>query len=152
MSGQLCAADQAGYLSSTYGKAPPQVWHQYRMSHSVNTAWLDHRVSASQMLALDDAWDVLVVHEDWREWVRTHMIPAFPFLYLAVREELPERRLRKTQSGASLQLPSAEVFRADADGALVELFMGVIHDLYARWADGHGRPAPPRLPDGRSSA
>lgn len=134
------------------GKAPPQVWHQYRMSHSVNPAWLDHRVSGRQMLTLEDAWDVLVVDQEWREWVRTNFTPSFPFLYLAVRDDLPKRRLRKTQSGASLQLPSAEVFRADADGTLVDLFLGVIHDLYARFADGHGYPAPPELPDPGSSA
>jgi hypothetical protein len=73
-----------------------------------------------------------------------------PFLYLAVRDDVPERRLRKTKSGASLQLPSAEVFRADADGTLVDLFVDVIHDLHMRWASGHGRPAPPELPDLRA--
>jgi hypothetical protein len=133
------------------GKSPPQVWHRYRMSHSVNVAWLDHRVSSPQMLALEDAWDVLVVHEEWRDWVRTTRVPAFPFLYLAVREDLSRRRLRKTPSGASLQLPSAEVFRADAEGTLVDLYVGVIRDLYLRWAEGHGYAAPPGLPDGRSS-
>lgn len=121
------------------------------MSHSVNVAWLDHRVSWSQMLVLEDAWDVLVVLEEWREWVRTHRRTANPFLYLAVREDLPQRRLRKTKSGASLHLPSAELFRADADGVLVDLFVGVINDLYVRWADGHGHPRPPELPDARSS-
>lgn len=128
------------------GKSPPQLWHRYRMSHSVNTAWLDHRVSSIQMLALEDAWDVLVVHEEWREWVRANFTPSFPFLYLAVREDAPKRRLRKTPSGASLQLPSAELFRADAEGTLADLFVGAIHDLYVRWADGHDYPAPPELP------
>jgi len=134
------------------GTSPPQIWHRFRMGHLVNVVWFDHRVSAAQMRTLDDAWDVLVVREEWREWVRTYRRPTDPFLYLAVREDLPERRLRKTKSGASLQLPSAELFRADADGTLVDLFLGVIHDLHARWAEGHGQPAPPELPESRSSA
>lgn len=133
------------------GTSPPQIWHQHRMGHLVNVAWLDHRVSAAQMLTLEDAWDVLVALDEWREWVRTHRTPTNPFLYLAVREELPNRRLRKTKTGASMQLPSAELFRADADGTLVDLYLGIIHDLHARWADGHGHPAPPELPAGRSS-
>ena len=122
------------------------------MSHSLNVAWLDYRVSATQIHALDDAWDVLVVIEEWREWVRAHLIPASPFLYLAVRDDLPKRRLRKTPSGASLQLPTSEVFCAEADGALVDLYLDVIHTIYTRWADGHGHPAPPELPDVRPSA
>lgn len=100
------------------GKSPPQIWPRYRLGHSVNVVWFDHRVSAAQMLTLDDAWDVLVVREEWREWVRTYRTPFDPFLYLAVREDLPIRRLRKTKSGASLQLPSAELFLADTNGTL----------------------------------
>ena len=134
------------------GESPPQLWHRFRMGHLVNAVWFDHRVSAAQMRALDDAWDVLVMHEEWREWVRTYRTPADPFLYLAVREDLAKRRLRKTTSGASLHLPSAELFRADVDGKLVDLFLGVIHDLHARWADGHGHPAPPELSDSGSPA
>lgn len=130
-------------------KAPPQVWHGYRMSHSINPAWLDPGVSSGQVLALEDAWDVLVVDEEWREWVQAHLIPARPYLYLAVRQDLASRRLRKTRSGASLQLPSAEVLEADRDGTLVGLFVGVIHDLYVRWATGHGHPLPPELPTSR---
>lgn len=124
----------------------PQVWHQYRMTHSLNVAWLGSDVSAAHMYALEDAWDVLVVREEWREWKREHLVPHSPFLYLAVRDDLPQRRLRKTPTGASLQLPVAELSRAEADGTLVDLYLGVIRDLYARWADGHGHPAPPQLP------
>ena len=125
----------------------PQVSAQYRMSHSLNVAWLGYGVSAAQMYALDDSWDVLVVVEEWRAWVRAHIIPAFPFLYVAVRDDLPERRLRKTNNGASLQLPASELTAAEADGTLVDVFLGVIHDVYTRWADGHGHPPPPDLPD-----
>ena len=128
------------------GPERPQIWHEYRMSHSLNVAWLGHGVSATQMYALEDAWDMLVVSEEWRDWVRAVLIPAFPFLYLAVRDDLPQRRLRKTPTGASLQLPAAELSRAEADGTLVDLYLGVIRDVYARWADGHGHPAPPNLP------
>ncbi len=87
------------------GQERLQVWHQYRMTHSLNVAWLGHHVTAAQMHALDDAWDVLVVREERRDWKRAHLIPAFPFLYI-----------------------------------------GVIRDIYARWASGHGHPAPPDLP------
>lgn len=124
----------------------PQVWHEHRMSHSVNTAWLGYGVTLAQMHALEDAWDVLVVREEWRAWKRRVLIPASPFLYLAVRDDLPRRRLRKTPTGASLQLPATELARAEADGTLVEVFLGVIHDVYCRWADGHGHPPPPPLP------
>ena len=34
------------------------MWHEYRMSHSLNVAWLGHGVSANRMFALEDAWDV----------------------------------------------------------------------------------------------
>ena len=128
------------------GPERPQVWHEYRMSHSLNVAWLGYGVSATQMYALEDAWDILVIIEEWREWKRAYLIPAFPFLYLAVRDDLPQRRLRKTPTGASLQLPAAELSRAEGDGTLVDLYLGVIRDIYARWADGHGHPAPPNLP------
>lgn len=124
----------------------PQVWHGYRMSHSINVAWLGHGVTAAQMLALEDAWDVLVVRDEWREWVRANVIPEQPFFYLAVRDDLSRRALRKTPSGASLQLPAPEFVEAESEGALVDLYVRVIHDIYTRWASGHGRAAPPDLP------
>lgn len=120
------------------------------MSSSVNVIWWDPRVNTAQMVALEEAWGALVVHEEWREWVNTHRTPADPFLVLTVSQDVPERRLRKTKSGASLRLPSSEVFRADADGTLVDLYVGVIRDLHIRWAVGHGHPAPPGIPN-RSS-
>lgn len=82
------------------GPERPQVWHEYRMSHSLNVARLGYGVSATQMYALEDAWDILVIIEEWREWKRAYLIPAFPFLYLAVRDDLPQPRLRKTPTGA----------------------------------------------------
>lgn len=152
----MCAheGEQPERFQTSWPELPPerqQIWPEYRMSHSLNVAWLDYRLSATQGYALADAWDVLVMIEDWREWVRTYLKPASPFLYLAVRDDVPQRRLRKTPSGASLQLPSSEVFSADADGTLVDLYLDVIHTIYTRWADGHGHPAPPELPDARSS-
>jgi hypothetical protein len=124
----------------------PQLSHRYRMSHSLNTAWLGETITSAQMYALEDAWDVLVVVDEWRSWVRDHLVPASPFLYVAVRDDLPQRRLRKTPNGASLQLPATDLTRAEADGTLVKLFLGVIRDVYVRWAEGHGHPAPPELP------
>jgi hypothetical protein len=120
------------------------------MSHLINVVWWDPRVNTAQMLALDEAWGVLVVHKEWREWVNTYRTPADPYLGLTVTHEVPERRLRKTKTGASLQLPSAEVLRAHTDGTLVDLYVGVIRDLHVRWAVGHGHPAPPGIPN-RSS-
>ena len=52
------------------GTSPPQVWHRYRMGHLINVVWFDHRLNTAQMLALDDAWDTLVVRDEWRDWVR----------------------------------------------------------------------------------
>ena len=124
----------------------PQIWHRYRITHSLNVAWLGDDVSSAQMYALEDAWDVLVVREEWRAWVRTHLVPASPFLYLAVRDDLAKRSLRKTPTGASLEIPTVELSRAEAEGTLVDLFLGVIHEIYVRWASGHGHPAPPSLP------
>jgi hypothetical protein len=123
-----------------------QVWHEYRMNHAINTAWLGHDVSAAQMYALEDAWDSLVVHQEWRDWHQAHLRGSSAFLYLAVRDDLPARRLRKTSNGASLQLPATELAEAEREGTLIEVFRGVVRDLYARWADGHGVPAPPELP------
>ena len=128
------------------GPDAPQVWHRYRMSHSLNVAWLGHGVSRAQMHALEDAWDLLVVHEEWRDWVRAHLIPPSPFLYLAVRDDLPKRRLMKTRTGVSLHLPAAEVAEAEARGELVPLYAGVIHDIYGKWAQSCGCPPPPELP------
>jgi hypothetical protein len=61
------------------------------MSHSVNVAWLGEGVSVAQMHALEDAWDLLVVDEEWRAWKRAHLVPAGPLLYLAVRDGIDKR-------------------------------------------------------------
>ena len=133
---------------SDTGERPerPQVWHEYRMNHAINVAWLGWSVSTAQMYALEDAWDSLVVNEEWRDWHQAHLRGSSAFLYLAVRDGLPARRLRKTRNGASLQLPASELVEAERDGTLIPVFRGVIRDLYARWAEGHGVPAPPELP------
>lgn len=125
------------------GTSPPQVWHRYGMKHLINVVWFDPRVNNAQSLALDDAWDTLVVRDEWRDWVQTYRTPHNPFLVLVVAEEIKQRRLRKIKNGASMKLPSAEVFRADADGTLVPLYLGVIYDLHLRWAERHGHPGPP---------
>ena len=71
------------------------------MSHSINVAWLGEGVSAEHMYALEDAWDHLVVDEEWRDWKRAYLIPAQPFLYLAVRDGLDKRRVQRTKTGGS---------------------------------------------------
>lgn len=119
------------------------MWHRYRTGHLINVVWFDHRVNTAQSLALDDAWDTLVVRDEWREWVGAYRTPHNPFLVLVVDAEVKQRRLRKIKNGASMKLPSADVFRADADGTLVDLFVDVIYDLHLRWAETHGLPAPP---------
>lgn len=124
----------------------PQVSSRYGLRNSLNVAWLGYGLTTRQCDALDDAWDLLVVEQEWRDWVQEFLIPASPMLYLAVRDDLPDRVLRKTPSGASLQLPAVEVARADAEGGLIDLYLGVTRDIYARWARGSGHPPPPDLP------
>ena len=128
------------------GHGPPQVWHRYRMSHSLNVAWLGRHISTAQILALEDAWDLLVVHDDWRDWVGAYLVPPSPFLYVAVRDDLPKRRLLKASKGVSLHLPASEVTQAQERGELVGLYLGVIRDVYDKWAGVSDCPSPPPLP------
>ena len=65
-----------------------QLAGQYGMSSSINVAWLSLSVRGAHGQAFDDAWDVLVVREDWRQWVHDYLIPPSPFLYLAVRDDV----------------------------------------------------------------
>lgn len=128
------------------GPDRPQVWHQYRMSHSVNVAWLGERASTAQMHALEDAWDLLVVRDEWREWKRAHLIPASPFLYLAVRDGIDKRRLLRTRTGVSLHVPTTELTAAEASGRLQVVFVGILRDIYTKWAQASGCPPPPEVP------
>ena len=116
------------------------------MTHSLNVAWLGEDVSLAQMHALEDAWDLLVVHEEWRDWKKANLIPAQPFLYLAVRDGLDKRRLLNTKTGVPMHLPTAELTEAQATGRLRTLYLGVIRDIYNKWAQSRGCPAPPELP------
>ena len=130
------------------GVAPEreQVWPQFEMNHGISVAWLGEDVSAAQMYALEDAWDLLVVHAQWREWKRTCLHPTNPFLYLAVRDDIDRRRLLKTKTGVSLHLPTAELAEAEAAGQLPTIFVGIIREVYCKWAESKGCPAPPELP------
>jgi hypothetical protein len=123
-----------------------QVWPQFRMQHGISVAWLGEGVSAGQMYALEDAWDLLVVHAEWRDWKRTYLHPEGPFLYIAVRDGIPKRRLLKTKTGVSLQLPTAELTEAEAAGTLLTVLVEIIRDIYGTWAEVKGFPAPPELP------
>jgi hypothetical protein len=124
----------------------PQVWHQFGMTHSLHVAWLGEGVSAGHMYALEDAWDLLVVHEEWRDWKRAHLIPAKPFLYLAVRDGLEKRRLLKTKTRVSMHVPTAELAEAQTTWRLHTVYLGIIRDIYSKWAQSSGCPAPPELP------
>ena len=116
------------------------------MQHGISVAWLGEGVSAGQMYALEDAWDLLVVHAPWRDWKRTYLHPAKPFLYLAVRDGLDKRRLLKTKTGVSLHLPTTELTESEAAGQLPPVFAGIIRDMYKKWAESRGFPEPPELP------
>jgi hypothetical protein len=129
------------------GTDPPQIWHGYRLSHSINVFWQDYRISRDQMYALEDAWDILVVRQEWRDWVRAYLIPLSPFLYLAVEDDLEKRRLRKTRTGVSLHVPSVEIAEAERSGELVRLYVDIIRDIYAKWANVSRCPSPPDLPE-----
>src|SRR5689334_16645206 len=123
-----------------------QVWPQFRMQHGISVAWLGEGVSAGQMYGLEDAWDLLVVHARWRDWKRTYLHPEAPFLYMAVRDGITKRRLLKTKTGVSMQLPTAELTEAEAAGTLLTILVEIIRDIYGKWAEVKGYPAPPELP------
>jgi hypothetical protein len=65
---------------------------------------------------------------------------------LAVRDGLDKRRLLKTKTGVSMHLPTAELTEAQATGRLHTVFLGIIRDIYGKWAQSSGCPAPPDLP------
>ncbi len=123
----------------------PQVWFQYRMGSSISKAWLDPALTSAHLKAFDDAWDVLVVREEWRTWVREHLIPPSPFLVLLIRPGIDARRLRKTKTGVSMNLPATEVHEADRSGNLISLYLDVIHAIYSKWAQVSACPPPPLL-------
>lgn len=117
----------------------------HRMLCAISVAWLGMSLTSAMCRGMDLAWELLVDREEWRDWVEAVRRPAAPFLYLAVRDELDQRRHRKTRDGASLQLPAAEVEAAHREGTLIRLYLGVIHDIHAKWAASRGLPAPPVL-------
>ncbi|MFN7149139.1 MAG: hypothetical protein ACK4V6_06630 [Microthrixaceae bacterium] len=123
-----------------------QLWHQYELSSAISKAWLSPDLTSDHLKAFDDAWDLFVVQPVWREWVREHIVPDAPFLYLAVRPGLPQRRLQKTKKGVSLHVPAVEVFDADREGQLIPYYVGVIHQIYEKWATVSGSPALPKPP------
>lgn len=125
------------------GPAEPQLWHEYGMSSSISTAWLDPELTSAQAKTLDDAWDVLVVREEWRAWVLEYLIPTSPLLLLLIRPGLEARRLRKTKKGVSMHLPATEVHAADRSGDLIALYVDVIHAIYSKWAQVGACPPPP---------
>lgn len=113
------------------------------MGSSISIAWLDPALTSAQAKAFDDAWDVLVVQEEWRTWVREYLIPPSPFLVLVIRPGLDARRLRRTKKGVSMHLPATEVHEADRSGHLVPLYLDVIHAVYSKWAQVSTCPSPP---------
>ncbi len=127
------------------GPAEPHVWPRYAMSSSINVAFLDPGLTSAHVEAFDDAWDVLVVRDEWRAWVREHLIPPSPFLVLLIRPGVDKRRLRKTKTGVSMNLPAWEVHEADGSGELISLYLEVIHSIYTKWAQVSLCPPPPPL-------
>jgi len=125
--------------------AEPHIWHQYGMTSSISVALLDPALTSAHDKAFDDAWDVLVVRDEWRRWVREHLIPHSPFLVLLIRPGIDKRRLRKTKTGVSMNLPAADVHEADRSGQLVPLYLDVIHSIYTKWAQVSACPTPPPL-------
>ena len=81
--------------------------------------------------------------EEWREWKKAHLIPASPFLYLAVRDDIDKRRLLKTKTGVSVHVPTIELTEAEATGRLQAVFRGILRDIYSKWAHISGSPPPP---------
>ena len=73
-------------------------------------------------------------------------IPASPFLYLAVRDDIDKRRLLKTKTGVSMHVPTIELTEAEATGRLQAVFLGILRDIYSKWAHISGSPPPPDLP------
>ncbi|MFJ9315160.1 hypothetical protein ACIRN4_13270 [Pimelobacter simplex] len=124
----------------------PSAGAKYGLGSSINSAWLADSATSAHIGALETGWDVLVVHPEWRAWVREHLIPADPFLYLAIVDDRDRRRLLKTKNGVSAHVPFAEVLAAQESAELVEFFAALIREIYAKWAAGADRPAPPALP------
>ncbi|MBS4754737.1 hypothetical protein KG112_18185 [Nocardioides sp. zg-ZUI104] len=120
---------------------------KYRLGHLINTAWLADSAASRHVSALEAGWDALAEDPEWRAWVREHLIPADPFLYLAIRDDLDRRRMLKTKSGVSVHVPIAEVLAAEESGELVKFFAALIGAIYAKWASGADCPAPPMLPE-----
>lgn len=81
-----------------------------------------------------------MIREDWRPWVHSYLIPASPFLYVAVRDAIGNCRHLMTKK-ASLQVPASEVLKADEAGGLLRLFVGIINDMYEKRLPGLLRPA-----------
>ena len=127
------------------GPVEPQLWHRYGMQSTISRAWLDPALTSAHVKAFDDAWDVLVVREEWRAWVRERLVSPSPDLVLLVGPGLDARRLRKTKTGVSMDLPSAEVHEAEGSGDLIALYLDVIHAIYAKWAQTSACPPPPSL-------
>lgn len=122
----------------------PRADHHLMLS-AISVAGLGMSLNSAMGRAMDLAWEVLVDRVEWRDWVEGVRRPAAPSLYLAVRDGIDQRRLRKTARGASMQLPAAEVEAAYRDGTLIRLYLGVIHDIHAKWAASRDLPAPPSL-------
>ncbi len=116
------------------------------MQSTISRAGLDPALTSAQNKAFEDAWDVLVVREEWRAWVREHLIPPSPNLVLLIRPGLNARRVRKTKTGVSMHLPASEVHEADGSGDLIWLYLEVIYAMYSKWAQTSACPPPPHLP------
>lgn len=124
----------------------PQEWHRYDLSYMINTAWLADSITPEHIKAFGDGWDTLVVIPEWRSWSEQHLVPAFPYLSLDVRDDRETRLLRKTKTGVAMHLPARELFEAEADGDMVGFYAALIHTIYTKWAQVAGCPPPPDLP------
>lgn len=124
----------------------PQVWHQYEMPLPISIAWIGLSLTTAHHLALEDAWDLLVVDEEWRKWVDQNMA-TYPFIYLTLRDGIGKRGLRKTPSGVSMNVPAEEVYEADRAGNLIPLYLDIIWTIFDKWAKVSGCSSPPLLSD-----
>lgn len=122
----------------------PQIWHQYGLRPGISIGWVGLELTSAHIKAFEDAWDLLVVHEEWRDWVRQCLADG-PFLYLAFRE-VDKRTLRKMKDGVSCNVPSDEVLEADSTGELRQFYGRVIRDIYQKWSTSSNCQPPPALP------
>jgi hypothetical protein len=112
------------------------------MSSSINIAWLDPALTSAQGKAFDDAWDVLIVQEEWRSWVREYLIN--PHRSDALDQTRARRQAAPEDEEGCLHAPTgSRGSHGGRSGDLIALYLDVIYAIYSKWAQVSACPPPP---------